>query len=168
MAGHRAFEERPSFDGLCPAMTENAVRESPLRLILTSAPPRPSPREQGGEIRSREKFSASQPLEIAQNRKILAVPSPPRALSVVASVAKQSISPRDGPPTSSQSRSCSKRFQDLARERTRRGANRRAGGSGTVDCFASLAMTGRAYPPNRLNSPPGTSRPLRDRRTRSG
>ena len=47
------------------------------------------------------------------------------------------------PATSSQNRSCSERF------RTRCGAdearpNRRAGGSGTVDCFASLEMTGRA------------------------
>ena len=66
----------------------------------------------------------------------------PCALPVIASVAKQSISPRDGPPTSFQNRLCNKRFKDLVRERTRRGANRRAGGSGTVDCFASLAMTG--------------------------
>ena len=37
-----------------------------------------------------------------------------KTLPVIASVAKQSIPPRDGPPTSSQNRSCSER-------RTRRG-----------------------------------------------
>ena len=44
-----------------------------------------------------------------------------KTLPVIASVAKQSISPRDGPPTSSQNRSCSKRFKDPLRGRTRRG-----------------------------------------------
>src|SRR5271163_2868531 len=55
----------------------------------------------------------------------------PRALPVVASVAKPSISPRDGAPTSSQNRSYIKRFEDLPRGRA-------AADRG----FASLAMTG--------------------------
>ena len=44
-----------------------------------------------------------------------------KTLPVIAGVAKQSIPPRDGPPTSSQNRSCSKRFKDPRRGRTRRG-----------------------------------------------
>ena len=44
-----------------------------------------------------------------------------KTLPVIASVAKQSISPRDGPPTSLQNRSCSERFKDPLRGRTRRG-----------------------------------------------
>jgi hypothetical protein len=44
-----------------------------------------------------------------------------KTLPVIASVAKQSISPRDGPPTSSQNRWCSERFKDPLRRRTRRG-----------------------------------------------
>jgi len=45
----------------------------------------------------------------------------PRALPVIASAAKQSISPRDGPPPSSQNQSCSNCFKDQRRQRTTRG-----------------------------------------------
>ena len=70
-----------------------------------------------------------------------------RAFPVIASAAKQSIYPREGPPTSSQSRSCSSALEDLRRQRTRRG---QIGGRAAAEpwialhCIASLATTGRA------------------------
>jgi hypothetical protein len=49
-----------------------------------------------------------------------------KTLPIIASVAKQSISAQDGPPTSSQSRSCSKRIKDPLRGG--RGVAQSAGG----------------------------------------
>ena len=59
-----------------------------------------------------------------------------RALPVIASVAKQSSHPRDGPPTSSKTRSRSNCLEDLRRQQTTRCPNRRAAGSGAWIRFA--------------------------------
>src|SRR5271170_7758552 len=63
-----------------------------------------------------------------------------RVLAVIASVAKQSISPRAGPPTIPK-KGCVVTSREPAAAADEAGLNRRAANSGTVGCFASLAMT---------------------------
>src|ERR1700733_5997461 len=78
----------------------------------------------------------------------------PRAPSVVASAAKQSISPRDGPPTSSQNWSCSKCFKDPRWGRTRRGP---IGGGGAVASCTAMQRTNRRTVPVIWRHPDGAS-----------